>query len=85
MSRDRFDVLERFQPLFEAPEPSFEMYRMDALFAGMRYAGVSLRADFALDVDAMEAAIVRELDRIASESANVPLRGVNEALLAGTL
>jgi dipeptidyl aminopeptidase/acylaminoacyl peptidase len=24
MSRDRFDVLERFTPLFEAPEPSFE-------------------------------------------------------------
>jgi Tol biopolymer transport system component len=24
MSRDRFDVLERFAPLFEAPEPSFE-------------------------------------------------------------
>ena len=24
MSRDRFEVLERFQPLFEAPEPSFE-------------------------------------------------------------
>jgi hypothetical protein len=24
MSRDRFDVLERFEPLFEAPEPSFE-------------------------------------------------------------
>jgi hypothetical protein len=24
MSRDRFDVLERFQPLFDAPEPSFE-------------------------------------------------------------
>jgi len=24
MSRDRFDVLERYQPLFEAPEPSFE-------------------------------------------------------------
>ena len=43
-----------------APEPSFEMYRMDALFAGMRYAGVPLRADFALDADAMEAAIARE-------------------------
>lgn len=43
-----------------APEPSFEMYRMNALFAGMRYAGVPLRADFALDVDAMEAAIARE-------------------------
>jgi hypothetical protein len=24
MSRDRFDVLERYQPLFDAPEPSFE-------------------------------------------------------------
>jgi Tol biopolymer transport system component len=24
MSRDRFDVLERFEPLFDAPEPSFE-------------------------------------------------------------
>jgi histidinol-phosphate aminotransferase len=43
-----------------APEPSFEMYRLDATFAGMRYAGVPLRADFALDVDAMEAAIARE-------------------------
>ncbi len=43
-----------------APEPSFEMYRMNALFAGMRYSGVPLRADFALDADAMEAAIARE-------------------------
>ena len=30
------------------------------LFAGMRYAGVTLRADFALDADAMEGAIARE-------------------------
>jgi histidinol-phosphate aminotransferase len=43
-----------------APEPSFEMYRIDALFAGMRYVGVPLRSDFALDADAMEAAIARE-------------------------
>jgi histidinol-phosphate aminotransferase len=43
-----------------APEPSFEMYRVNALFAGMRYVGVPLRADFALNADAMEAAIVRE-------------------------
>jgi histidinol-phosphate aminotransferase len=43
-----------------APEPSFEMYRMNALFAGMRYAGVSLRADFSLDAGAIEAAIARE-------------------------
>jgi hypothetical protein len=26
MSRDRFDVLDRFEPLFEAPEPSFERF-----------------------------------------------------------
>ena len=43
-----------------APEPSFVMYRMNALYAGMRFVGVPLRADFALDVDAMLAAIARE-------------------------
>lgn len=26
MNRDRYDVLERFAPLFDAPEPSFEMF-----------------------------------------------------------
>ena len=43
-----------------APEPSFEMYRLDAIFAGLRYVGVPLRTDFALDADAMEAALARE-------------------------
>jgi histidinol-phosphate aminotransferase len=43
-----------------APEPSFVMYRLDTLFAGMRYVGVPLRADFALDAAAMLAAIERE-------------------------
>ena len=43
-----------------APEPSFVMYRMNALYAGMRFVGVPLAADFALDVDAMLAAIARE-------------------------
>ena len=43
-----------------APEPSFEMYRLDATFAGMHYTGVPLHADFSLDADAMEAAIARE-------------------------
>jgi len=39
-------------------EPGFVMYRMIALFAGMRYCGVPLRAaDFALDVPALRAAI----------------------------
>jgi histidinol-phosphate aminotransferase len=43
-----------------APEPSFEMYRVNALLAGMRYTGVALGRDFGLDADAMEAAIARE-------------------------
>ncbi len=41
-----------------APEPSFVMYRMIGLFAGLRYVGVPLRADdFSLDMPAMLAAI----------------------------
>jgi len=42
-------------------EPGFVMYRMIALFAGMGYVGVPLRADdFALDLDAVLEAIERE-------------------------
>ena len=41
-------------------EPSFVMYRMIALFAGMQYVGVPLREDFSLDLEAMLAAIKRE-------------------------
>jgi histidinol-phosphate aminotransferase len=41
-------------------EPGFVMYRMIAVFAGMRYCGVPLRAhDFALDVPALREAIDR--------------------------
>ncbi|MEP7183583.1 MAG: histidinol-phosphate transaminase [Betaproteobacteria bacterium] len=40
-----------------APEPSFVMYRMNALYAGMRFVGVPLAPDFALDAGAMLAAI----------------------------
>jgi histidinol-phosphate aminotransferase len=43
-----------------APEPSFVMYARNALYTGMRFVGVPLRADFALDVDAMLAAIDRD-------------------------
>ncbi len=43
-----------------APEPSFVMYRMNALFAGMRYVPVALHDDFTLDAAAMRAAIARE-------------------------
>jgi histidinol-phosphate aminotransferase len=42
-------------------EPGFVMYRMIALFAGLGYAGVPLRADdFSIDLDATLAAIERE-------------------------
>ena len=43
-----------------APEPSFVMYRMNALYAGMRFVGVPLTADFSLDRSAILAAIERE-------------------------
>jgi histidinol-phosphate aminotransferase len=43
-----------------APEPSFVMYRMGAVVAGLRYAGVSLAPDFSLDTQALLAAIAAE-------------------------
>ena len=43
-----------------APEPSFVMYRRNALYAGMRFVGVPLAADFSLDRAATLAAIERE-------------------------
>ncbi|MDQ2963305.1 MAG: histidinol-phosphate transaminase [Pseudomonadota bacterium] len=42
------------------PEPSFVMYRMNALYTGMRFIGVPLGQDFTLDRAAMLAAIERE-------------------------
>ena len=43
-----------------APEPSFVMYRLNAIHAGMRFVGVPLASDFGLDRDAMLAAVERE-------------------------
>ncbi len=43
-----------------APEPSFVMYRLAAIAAGMRYVGVALRSDFTLDEETFLAAIERE-------------------------
>ena len=40
-------------------EPAFVMFRMIAAFAGMKYTGVPLNADFSLDMDAMLAAIAQ--------------------------
>ncbi len=40
-----------------APEPAFSMYRMITIFCGLEYVGVPLRADFALDREAMLAAL----------------------------
>ena len=41
-------------------DPSFVMYRLNAIHAGMRFVAVSLGDDFALDRDAMLAAVERE-------------------------
>ena len=41
-------------------EPSFVMYRMIAIFTGMRYTGVSLTENFSLDMHATLAAIKRD-------------------------
>src|SRR5258706_12219545 len=43
-----------------APEPSFVVYRLAAIAAGMRYVGLPLRDDFTLDADALLEAIARE-------------------------
>jgi histidinol-phosphate aminotransferase len=43
-----------------APEPSFVMYRLNAIHAHARFVPVALRGDFSVDVDAMLAAIERE-------------------------
>jgi histidinol-phosphate aminotransferase len=43
-----------------SPDPSFVMYRLYALYAGARFVGVPLRADFTLDEEAMLQAIARE-------------------------
>jgi histidinol-phosphate aminotransferase len=43
-----------------APEPTFVMYRLNALHAHLRCVGVPLAADFSLDVAAMLDAIERE-------------------------
>ena len=42
-----------------APEPTFVMYRLDAVFAKTRYEGVPLNADFSLDVSRFLDAIER--------------------------
>jgi histidinol-phosphate aminotransferase len=46
-----------------APDPSFVMYRLNAIHAGMRFVAVPLASDFGLDREAMLAAI--ELERPA--------------------
>ncbi|QDQ26494.1 histidinol-phosphate transaminase [Chitinimonas arctica] len=42
-----------------AAEPSFVMYRMNAVFSRLEYVGVPLRPDFSLDLPAMLAAIAQ--------------------------
>jgi len=53
-------VIARPGAMVLAPDPSFVMYRLCALYANARFVGVPLRADFSLDIDAMLDAIARE-------------------------
>lgn len=48
-----------------APQPTFVMYRQIALSLGLRFVGVDLKAeDFALDLDAMRAAIAEHAPEV---------------------
>lgn len=47
------------KPVILAPVPGFVMYAMSAALQGLDFVGVPLTADFALDVDAMLAAIAQ--------------------------
>ena len=47
-------------------EPAFVMFRMITTFTGMGYAGVPLRADFSLDVEAMLSAMMGDFESLRS-------------------
>jgi histidinol-phosphate aminotransferase len=51
------DAVTGKRPVVLAPEPGFVMYAISAQFHGLTFVGVSLRADFALDAQAMVDAI----------------------------
>ncbi len=53
-------MLARPGAVMVCPDPTFVMYRMNAVFSGMRYVGVALGNDFSLDVDTFVAALERE-------------------------
>jgi histidinol-phosphate aminotransferase len=71
-----------------AVEPSFVMYRMIAEFTGLRYIGVPLRSDFALDEAAVLDAIEREQPELVflaypnNPTGNVFERATIERILA---
>jgi len=50
-------ALARPDAVMLAPEPSFAMYKMNAVYARMRYVGVPLAADFSLDAKRFLAAV----------------------------
>ncbi|OYY93508.1 MAG: histidinol-phosphate transaminase [Hydrogenophilales bacterium 28-61-23] len=71
-----------------AVEPSFVMYRMIAAFTGLRYVGVPLQTDFALDEAAVLDAIEREQPELVflaypnNPTGNAFERGALERILA---
>lgn len=73
-----------------AAEPAFVMYKMISLFAGVKYVGVPLRADFSLDEAAMLAAVEREQPAVVflaepnNPTGNKYDRAVVEKIIAAT-
>jgi histidinol-phosphate aminotransferase len=73
-----------------AAEPAFVMYKMISLFAGLKYVGVPLRADFSLDEGAMLAAIAKEQPAVIflaepnNPTGNKYDRAAVEAIIAAT-
>ncbi len=71
-------------------EPAFVMFRMIATFCGLRYVGVPLTADFAIDLPATLAAIEREKPAVTfvaypnNPSGNLFDRAAIRAVIAAT-
>jgi hypothetical protein len=74
MSRDRFDVLERFAPLLEAPEPSFESFlrRRDRKQRNRRIGAAVLGIALALVTVAGLIRTFRTVERPADEPTPAP-------------
>jgi len=58
-------ALARPNAVMAVPQPSFVMYRMNAIYSGMRFVGVDLGPDFGLDLRSWREVIARERPALA--------------------